>query len=283
MQSILLLVVACVAFAWPVAGQVATSGPILPSERATTQPSRAVPARAYRDAYCASWTDGCETCETKAAGEEPTCVPTRGAQAGVCERTPVECRAMLKTIGRVCLTYRDGCNVCAGGSCTLMACSTRLPDGTSRPKELDFQCTGPRRTRYDDPKLIRLDLRGHWRLTDPHGRTCEIVVGFGVQLTPDCIALGSPVTQIRDARMSGAVFLLTTFDGSQLLSFDTSNLDDLPGNGSSDRFRLTRLEAEPMDPRNWEGGWQLHLRSVPHDAASTRRTAPSSRRRENSP
>src|SRR5450432_1212916 len=38
----------------------------------------------------------------------------------------------------------------AGGSCTAMSCQ--------RPT--DYRCTAPRRSRYDDPRLLRLDLRG---------------------------------------------------------------------------------------------------------------------------
>jgi hypothetical protein len=162
MQPISLLLIALVAgaFASPVAAQLATSGPILPDERTTTEPPRAVPAPDYRDAYCATWTDGCSICQRKVAGGEASCQPVGGNQAA-CERQPVECRAPLKSIGRVCLSYTDGCNQCTGGSCTAMACMTRPLAGTPKQKETNIRCTAPRRTRYDDPQLLRLDLRGH--------------------------------------------------------------------------------------------------------------------------
>jgi hypothetical protein len=102
-----------------------------------------------------------------------------------------------------------------------------------------------------------LDLHGHWRLTDPSGRTCEIVNFTTVALTPDCIALGEPITQVRSSKVSGSTFYLATFKGQALLSFDTSDLNDLAGIDEGKGYRLTRLEAEARDPRNWEGSWRL--------------------------
>lgn len=239
------------------AAQYAVSGPLLLAERQTSEIQRTVAAEDYRDAYCATWTDGCTVCARASIKDEVTCRPS---VAVACQRTPVECRAVLKTIGRVCLAYRDGCNTCSGsGGCTLMAClSVKQSDGTVRKWEPNYRCIHPRQERYDDnANLLRSDLSGHWQLTDPSGRTCEIVNGFPVSLTPRCIALGEPVTEIRSARMSGDTFQLTRSDGETLLSFDAKNPDNLVGTGSSQGYRLVRLEAQAFDPRFWEGYWLL--------------------------
>jgi hypothetical protein len=234
--------------------QYAVSGPLLQAERQASETPRSVTAQEYRDAYCAKWTDGCAVCERATIEDEPKC---RTIDASTCERAAVECRALLKTVGRVCLAYQDGCNACAGGFCTLLACPIKQADGTFRQKDLNFRCTTPRRQRYDEASQLLADLKGHWKLTDPRGRTCEIVNGFGVWLTPACIALGDPVVALRLARMSGETFQLTRYDGEVLLSFDATNPDDLAGTGSSQGYRLIRLEAEPIDPRAWEGRWRM--------------------------
>jgi hypothetical protein len=240
----------------PAQAQFATSGPILPAERTWTETSRDVAAADYRDAYCARWTDGCAICERTSANEQPKCRAANPSQA-TCEQKTIQCQALLKTVHRVCLGYFDGCNHCALGYCTAMGCTTRQPDGTLRQKDPDYACRAPRRARYDNLNSLGLDLHGHWRLTDPNGRACEIVNFTAVALTPDCIALGEPVTQVRSARLSGSTFHLATSKDEELLSFDTSDLNDLTGIAEAKGYRLTRLEAEPMDPRFWEGSWRL--------------------------
>jgi hypothetical protein len=142
-----------------------------------------------------------------------------------------------------------------------MACMTRQADGTLRQKDTNYQCRGPRRERYNDSNSLGLDLHGHWRLTDPNGRRCEVVNFTAVALTPDCIALGELVTQVRSSQISGSTFELATFKGQALLSFDTSDLNELSGIGAASGYRLTRLEAEPVDPRLWEGSWRLRRSS----------------------
>jgi hypothetical protein len=245
-----------IAFASPAQAQLAISGPILPSERQTMEPPRTVPASEYRDGYCAKWTDGCSVCQRKAPGDEPACQPVSSGETA-CLKQPVQCQSVLKTIGRVCLLYTDGCNHCGNGYCTAMACRIRLPDGTSKQKEIDFHCTSPRHDRYDDPQLLELDLQGHWRLIDPHGNLCEIIIQRSVSLSAKCIELGPPVTDARQAKASGTTFQLLRSSGEPLLSFETSNLESLAGIEQSTGFRLVRLEPAPFDFARWEGAWTL--------------------------
>jgi hypothetical protein len=138
-----------------------------------------------------------------------------------------------------------------------MACMTRLPDGTPKQKDTNIRCTGPRRTRYEDPNFLRLDLRGHWRLFDARGRSCEVVISHEVSLSPGCIALGSPITQLKTVKTLGSTLELGRSNGQPLLSFETSNLDALTGIQPSGGYRLVRTEAQPLDFRQWEGLWTL--------------------------
>ena len=112
---------------------------------------------------------------------------------------------------------------------------------------------GPRRARYTSSNALGLDLHGHWRLTDPNGRACEIVNFTTVALTPDCIALGEPVTQIRSSKIFNSTFELATSKGQALLSFDTSDLNELTGIGAANGYRLTRLEVEAMTRATGKG------------------------------
>lgn len=256
MRSIWIVLLVAAAFTSSAFAQVLTSGPIVPSERQTSETTRNVSANEYRDAYCKRWTDGCVVCQRDSANEQPACRPSAGRDTA-CAREAVQCQALLRTTHRVCLSYSDGCNNCIGGSCTLMYCPIRLTDGTSRQKEANYQCTVPRRDRYDDPQSLRLDLQGHWRLNDPQGRSCEIVVSLPVSLSTDCIELGAPVTQVRTSKLAGSVFQLADSRGEALLSFETSNLEMLAGVEQSTGYRLMRLEAQPLDFRAWEGTWTL--------------------------
>jgi hypothetical protein len=233
------------ALASPAMAQVATSGPILPSERDTTQTPRTVAASEYRDSYCAKWTDGCSVCQRSTANDAPDCRPIGDAGAA-CERKAVECSAVLKTVWRVCLAYTDGCNQCAAGHCTAMGCG-----------KTDYQCTLPRRSHYDEPNALKLDLRGHWRLVDPQGRTCEIVFGFGVPITGKCLELGPPVAQIREVAVHGTIFQLVRSGANAPLSFETTNLERLVGIGPATGYRLERLEPMPLFPFLWVGKWKL--------------------------
>lgn len=234
--------------------QYAATGPLLAAERQASETPRSVAAREYRDAYCANWTDGCSVCERATVNDEPRC---RTTGAPKCERTAVACRALLNTVGRVCLAYEDSCNKCIGGFCTTTSCPIRKPDGSVRQRDLNFKCDLPRRASYDNSDALLLDVKGHWKLTDPRGRTCEIINGFVVWLTPACISLGDPVLALREARISGRTFQLARHNGEVILSFDATNPDDLVGIGSSQGYHLTRLEAEPRDPRSWEGHWRM--------------------------
>jgi hypothetical protein len=228
--------------------QYLPSGPLSPAERSSTESSRDVPAAEYRDAYCAQWTDGCTTCRRTNANDQPACRTISFNFYATCQPQLVQCRAELKTINRVCLYYLDGCNGCVLGGCTARACPNR---------DMNYRCLTPRRTRYDNPDSIHLDLHGIWRLTTPHGKACEISVSSGVHLTPACVALGSPVTEIRGSSMAGSNFRLTADRGPPLIEFDTSNLDDLTGVGPSAGFRMVRLEAEARYPTYWEGAWRI--------------------------
>jgi hypothetical protein len=232
----------------PAHAQYPSSGPISPVERSWTESSRDVPATEYRDAYCARWTDGCTTCQRTNANDQPACQGMNFNLFGACQRQLVQCRAELKTINRVCLVYRDGCNSCILGGCTALYCFNR---------DMNYRCITPRRTRYDDPNTIKTDLHGIWRLTTPRGKACEIVIGSGVQLTPACVALGSPVTEIRGSRMAGSNLQLIAYKGEPLITFDTSDLDGLTGVGASSGFRMLRLEARAWNPRYWESAWRI--------------------------
>src|ERR1022692_3321955 len=72
----------------PGAAQVATSGPILPSERDMTQTPRTVAASEYRDSYCAKWTDGCSVCQRNTANDAPDCQPISDV-GSACNGKPV--------------------------------------------------------------------------------------------------------------------------------------------------------------------------------------------------
>jgi hypothetical protein len=261
MRSVWITFSVTLALSSPAIAQVANSGPILRSERETTQTSRTVAAEEYRDAYCAKWTDGCSVCQRTIANEQPECRTAPGRQAA-CEKKTIQCQALLRTVRRVCLSYSDGCNRCSAGACTAMACMTRLPDGTSRPTDTDWQCIVPRHERYDEPQWLELDLRGHWRVIDPQGRSCEIVIHRSVSLSAKCTELGAPVTEVEKAKTSNSIFQLVGFDGDPVLSFDTSDLESLKGTGQSSGFRLVRLDAEPLDFSQWEGHWTLDSGSV---------------------
>jgi hypothetical protein len=105
-----------------------------------------------------------------------------------------------------------------------------------------------------------LDLQGHWRLTDPRGRSCEIVMSFfspRVSRTADCLVLGSSLAQIRNWTLSESTLQLRGGRDEVLLSFDTSNLDDLKGIDLAAGFQMTRLDADPIEPSEWEGPWRL--------------------------
>ncbi|HEY4918624.1 MAG TPA: hypothetical protein VII40_00835 [Xanthobacteraceae bacterium] len=239
------LLVTMLASGSPILAQVAISGPILPSERQTTQTPRTVAASEYRDAYCAKWTDGCVACQRPTANDEPLCQPTSTSLA--CERTLVSCQALLNTVYRVCLAYTDGCNRCVSGYCTAVYCGPA-----------NYMCTSLRRDHYDNSELVKLDLQGHWLLTDPQGRSCELVFWLsGIPLTEKCLALDEPVTQIRGYAVTGGIFQLTRQGGEPLLTFDTANLTSLVGVGQSRGYRLIQLEPEPFASFLLSGSWTL--------------------------
>jgi hypothetical protein len=121
----------------------------------------------------------------------------------------------------------------------------------------NYQCTSPRSTHYDDPNLLKADLRGHWRLTDPQGRTCELVFGLGIPLTAKCLELGPPITEIRNVAVLGPVFQLVRSGANPPLSFETTNLESLVGIGPAKGYRLERLEPMALPSPGWEGKWRL--------------------------
>jgi len=234
----------------PAHAQFATSGPILPDERTWTEPSRDVAAADYRDAYCARWTDGCSTCERNSVNDQPSCQSVNSKQPA-CERASVRCEAVLRTIARVCLGYTDGCNTCVLRGCTAMGCN--------RPT--DYRCTFPRRVGYSDPKAMTIELNGHWQLTNPQGRSCEILLGHTVTLTASCVDFGEPITLLKDLKVApGPIVQLVRANGEVLLAFDATNLDELSGIERATGYRLVRLAVEQMQPWEAEGAWQLRVR-----------------------
>ena len=228
--------------------QFATSGPFLPTERNFSLMSRDVPATTYRDPYCTKWTDSCSVCQRKTANDEAVCEAAEGSDT-TCQRKPVRCEAAsLKTLDRLCIYHTDGCNQCTNRSCGLRPCE-------DKPK--DFVCELTRKTAYELPEQLKLDLAGHWRLTDPQGRSCEVMLDEGVTLTAACAALGEPVTQLREFDTTASSLQMLRTDGSAGLSFDASNPDALTGIESAQGYRMTRLDPEPFVTRWWEGAWQL--------------------------
>lgn len=223
--------------------QFATSGPIQPAERQTTEPPRTVAARDYRDAYCALWTDGCTTCERKSVNDRPACRDA-AHRSKTCQPQRIACRAVLPTIGRVCLLYSDGCNTCtSAGACTVKGCSTVPISGQrAKPFTPDYICRHPRRAHYGDPILLRLELQGQWRLTDEGGRSCDLSIRHNVSVSPGCHALRPALAHARDAKIDGSTLRLVDRKNQPLLSFDTSDLDSLKGVDGSEAYRLIRLQ-----------------------------------------
>jgi hypothetical protein len=84
-----------------------------------------------------------------------------------------------------------------------------------------------------------------------------VVISHGVSLSPGCLALGSPITQLKTVKVMGSTLELSRSNGQPLLSFETANLDALTGIEPSAGYRLVRMEAQPLDFQNWEGLWKL--------------------------
>jgi len=222
--------------------QFASSGQILPAERQTTEAPRTVAAREYRDAYCAVWTDGCTTCERKSANDQPACREAAG-QTPSCQKHRVACRAILPTIGRVCLQYSDGCNTCTGGTCTLLSCSG--VSLSSKPRKVftpDFTCRQPRRAQYDDPRLLRADLQGHWQLSDERSRSCDLFIRHNVSASPSCSAIHPALAEVRTVQVDGTMLRLVDRTNRPLLAFDISNLDSPKGVEDAVPYRLIRMK-----------------------------------------
>jgi hypothetical protein len=237
----------------PAWAQLAESGPLLPSERRTTTVSRSVPAGEYRDAYCARWTDGCTTCTRRSVNRDPVCSTEAGAAA--CKTAPVECRAPLRTIGRVCLTWTDGCNPCRHPDfCLMIEC--RRPN--------DFYCRSPRAERYpEEPgasiSLLWIELIGLWRLVSPGGRSCDLSFFGPLQLHPRCSSLPEG-DRMSDAKLEGRDLKFLDRDRNPILSFRVeNNFDDLASSAPSAGWRLVRLD--PMPSAYWmhQGEWRLSL------------------------
>jgi hypothetical protein len=149
---------------------------------------------------------------------------------------------VLKSIHRVCFSWTDGCNNCANHACTLRYCN--------RPT--NYQCRALRTAKFQSG-----DLHGHWRLTAPDGRACEILLGHAVTLTASCLVLGPPATHLTKLRMDGTTLHLLRGDEQSLLAFDTSNPDDLAGIAQTQGYRLVRLDPVTIRPHSWEGTWDL--------------------------
>lgn len=243
--ALLALVVLTAIALSPAQAQYATSGPLLPAERATTESPRTVPASEYRDAYCARWTDGCTVCQRTSVNDQPSCHPFTAAPAATdtCQRQPVQCQAVLQSIHRVCLSYTDGCNRCSGRGCTLSQC-WRHSD--------NYQCTQPRTKDFTSG-----DITGHWRLTVADGRSCEIILMGDVLLTASCLPLGAPVTQLSLVRFEDKTVRLLNRKREELLTFDTSNPGDLAGQGRAKGYRLVQLDPGVFPTHSWEGLWEL--------------------------
>jgi hypothetical protein len=250
----------------------AESGPILPSERDAPWPSRDVAARDYHDAFCADWTDGCETCQRRHVNDEITCkADPKAPKEGQCKRKPIECDALLRSANRVCLFYDDGCNQGGffGGS-TALSCNFRMPDGTRRSRPVNFICQSPRSTHYDvgpdqdaNDDLLREEWNGTWRLLAPNGASCRISYASTYPLTGDADCLSLPlVAAFREAeavkgRLEFYGSLEADGDPTVLKAFEPDSLDHLVD--SKDGWRLDRLDAEPAYIGNFEGVWNFVL------------------------
>jgi hypothetical protein len=236
---------------WPL------SGPITGEERHTAETPRDMPAADWSSAYCAKWTDGCTTCERKTANDEPVCETAASAR---CTREPIKCRASLSTIARVCVRFNDGCNDCiTTGACSAVACLRETPEGAEWLPS-NFTCTTPRRPSYEDPWLTTLDLVGVWRLIDPDGRSCQVVLSGSLQLHWSCLSVDPRVMRVRVSRVD-AQHRLQLLDANEtpVFTFATSALDALDGEGDARGFRMVRIEAEPPSYPWLEGAWELRM------------------------
>jgi hypothetical protein len=232
----------CAAAFSPVQAEYAQFGPLLPAERSSTETSRYVAAEVYRDAYCAKWTDRCTLCQRNSANDQPACQPV-GTDSGTCQRQPIQCQAVLKSIHRVCLSHTDGCNYCTDQYCTLMAC---------QGKPVNYRCTALRTKEFQ-----KGDINGHWRLTDPRSRSCELIFNGQVSLTASCVSLGAPITRLLKAELADGKLTLLSADNEALLIFGTSNPDSLDGVAPWQGYRLDRLEPRTFSPYLWEEMWEL--------------------------
>lgn len=231
-----------IAISSPALSQYADYGPLLPAERSSAETSRYVAAEVYRDAYCAKWNDGCTLCQRNSANDQPACQPVV-TNAGTCQWKPIQCEAVLKSIHRVCPSYTDGCNRCSNHGCTLMACPG---------KTTNYRCLSLRSRVFQ-----RDDIRGHWRLTDPQARSCELILNGHVTLTENCISLGEPTTRLVKPIVADGQLRLLNANDEVLVLFDTSDPDKLTGIAPSQGWRLERLEPGTLAPLYWEGAWEL--------------------------
>jgi hypothetical protein len=158
-----------------------------------------------------------------------------------CALQPVRCQAPLKSIHRVCLSFTNGCDTCVY-ACKVLAC--RQPT--------NYHCQSPRTAAF-----VQGDVTGHWRLTTPDGKSCELVLDGSVMLTASCLPIGEPVTRLAETKFEASELRFLSIDGIQLLAFGTQNPDDLKGVRESRSYRLVRLEPAIFRPTTWEGRWEL--------------------------
>lgn len=232
--------------------QTAITGPILPSERDLSEPSRNVPARQFASAYCSGWTDGCTDCSRASADGKASCTDKLDPQQA-CKPSAIRCTEMFDWANRVCLTFTDGCNQCLfSGRCSAMLCVRQSPGGKIEPWfPLNFTCTDFRRTDYtgheDD---IDIEFTGTWKLTNPQGRTCKLVlVNPGtLRWHHSCANLLPGVTAWETGKSTLQLESDSASPQNPLISFDTSTgFEHLKSAAPTLGYALDRLSTDLND------------------------------------
>lgn len=111
------------------------------------------------------------------------------------------------------------------------------------------------------------DISGHWRLTDPRAKNCELILYGQVTLTASCVSLGAPITRLLKAELADGKLRLLSADNRALLIFDTSNPDSLDGVAPSHGtdYWLDRLEPRTLPLNLLEGMWELRAENMSCD------------------
>jgi hypothetical protein len=127
-------------------------------------------------------------------------------------------------------------------------------------KPVNYRCMALRTREFQ-----KGDISGHWRLTDPHAKNCELILYGQVTLTASCDSLGVPITRLLRIELADGKLTLLSEDNEALLIFDTSNPDSLDGVAPWQGYRLDRLEPRTFSPYLWEGMWELRAENMSCD------------------